>query len=73
MSIKETFGEISKKDLINLGDKVTVKYFDKSGQSRVEEVTGILINATTEKIRINGTVPSQDINVENILEIIKVK
>ncbi len=68
MAIKETFGEVSKKDLINLGDRVTVKYL-KEGQNEEEEITGILMKATTEKITINGTAPTKEIKIDQILEI----
>ncbi len=70
MSIKEKFGEISKKDLINIGDKVTVKYYEIGIE--LKSLTGILMNATPDEIIINGATPLQKIKIEKIIEIKKV-
>lgn len=71
MAIKEKFGEVSKKELINLGDNVRVTYLDENDNNQVKTSTGILIKATTEKITVNGTVPMKEINMNDISEIKK--
>ena len=70
MDIKNFFGELSKDEIINLNDKVSVKIKEENGN--IKTITGILIEATPERIKINGTSPIQDIDSEKILEIEKI-
>ena len=63
MNIKQLFGEIDGKDIIDIGDEVSITYYDSSKKKTLK---GILIKANEEKIQINRKV------IENV-DILKVK
>jgi hypothetical protein len=68
MDIRQFFGEISGKEVIRKGEKVIVKYYENKKET---EITGILIEVSPSKIKINGTTPLREINVDNIISIKK--
>ncbi|MBS3150848.1 hypothetical protein J4443_00510 [Candidatus Woesearchaeota archaeon] len=72
MDIKQRIGEISGANLINPGDRISVKYYDKNNDNKARTDEGILIKATPQKIIINGTTARKEIDVEKIIEIKKV-
>lgn len=72
MDIKQRIGEISGANLINNGDRVSVKYYDKNDDNKIKIEEGILMEATPQKIKINGKTPFKEIDVDKILEIKKI-
>lgn len=69
MNIRQLFGEIDSKDIIDVGDLVNVKFNEISGQ---KEINGRLIEATEKTIKINDTTPPTAISIESILNIAKI-
>jgi len=71
MAIKEIFGEVNRNDLINLGDRIIVKYYDEEDNNKPNEIKGLLMKATPESIIINGEIEKKEIKIEKILWIKK--
>ena len=64
MKMKQLFGEISGKDLIETGDEVSITYYDGAKKKTFK---GILIEADEQKIKINR----KTIEVQDILKVEK--
>jgi len=71
MNIRQLFGEVPRDQLIDEGDRITVRFIPKPG-AKPKTQTGILLNANKVTIKINSTVPPTIIKVENILKLSKV-
>ncbi len=64
MDIRQMTGEIDGRDIIDIGDEISVTYYEGSKKKTIK---GILIKADEQKIQINRKV----IEVQDILKVKK--
>jgi hypothetical protein len=68
MDIKQFLGEVSKKEIISKGDYLYIEHLER-GTLKIDK--GILVEATPQRIKINGTTPLKEIDANNIIKITK--
>lgn len=68
-NFRQKIGEVSNRNVINLGDTIIVTFFENGVQTTIN---GILINISSGFMEINGTTPRRQIPIHDISIIQKI-